>query len=210
MLNDLLNWRYATKKMDATQSVPEDKVTAILDALRLAPTSSGLQPFEVFVVTAKELRAKLAEAAYGQQQLVDGSHVLVFAAWDDYTAARIDMVRDETGIARGGVTDNIKEYYKNLKANYVDRDAGVNFEHAARQAYIALGVAMVAAAEQKVDCTPMEGFDAARFDDLLDLRAKGLKSVCILPLGYRADEGDWLLGQAKVRRDRDVLFTRID
>jgi nitroreductase/dihydropteridine reductase len=209
MLIDDLNWRYATKKMDAGKSVSEDKVQAILDALRLAPTSSGLQPFEVFVVTNKDTRAKLSEAAYGQQQLVDGSHVLVFAAWDDYTAERIDMVRDETGEARGGVSDNIKEYYKNLKGNYVGRDAEVNFQHAARQAYIALGVAMVAAAEQKVDATPMEGFEPAKFDEILGLRAKGLKSVCILPLGYRAAEGDWLNGQAKVRRDPKVLFTHV-
>jgi nitroreductase/dihydropteridine reductase len=209
MLIDDLNWRYATKKMDADKVVSDDKVDAILEALRLAPTSSGLQQFEVFVVSNKDVRKKLSEAAYGQQQLVDGSHVLVFAAWDDYTDERIDMVRDETGKARGGVSDNIVEYYNNLKATYVGRDAEVNFQHAARQAYIALGVAMVAAAEQKVDATPMEGFDPAKCDEILGLRAKGLKSVCILPLGYRAAEGDWLDGQAKVRRDPKVLFTRV-
>ncbi len=210
MLIDDLNWRYATKKMDDTKTVPEEKVEAILDALRLAPTSSGLQPFEVLVITDKALRAKLQEAAFGQAQLVDSSHLLVFAAWDDYTDARIDMVRDETGAARGGVSDTLVNYYKNLKGNYVGRDAEVNFQHAARQAYIALGVALVAAAEQQVDSTPMEGFDPAKFDEILGLRDKGLKTVCILPLGYRAVEGDWLKDAPKVRRDRDVLFTRID
>ena len=83
MLIDDLNWRYATKKMDADKVVSDDKVDAILEALRLAPTSSGLQQFEVFVVSNKDVRKKLSEAAYGQQQLVDGSHVLVFAAGDD-------------------------------------------------------------------------------------------------------------------------------
>ncbi|KQI67382.1 nitroreductase [Loktanella sp. 3ANDIMAR09] len=210
MLNDLLNWRYATKKMDPTKSVPEEKVTAILDALRLAPTSSGTQPFEVMVVTNKDIRAKLSEAAFGQQQLVDGSHVLVFAAWDDYTDERIDMVRDETGNARGGVTDQVRDYYENLKGMLVGRDADVNFQHAAKQAYIALGVAMLAAAEQEVDATPMEGFDPAKFDEILGLREKGLKTCVILPLGYRDAENDWLVNAPKVRRDRDILFTRID
>lgn len=210
MLNDLLNWRYATKKMDADRSVPEDKVEAILDAIRLAPTSSGLQPFEVLVITDRDIRERLKDAAYGQEQLVDGSHLLVFAAWDTYTDARIDMVRDETGAARGGVTERLMDYYKTLKGNYTARDAEVNFQHAARQAYIALGVAMVAAAEQQVDATPMEGFDPATFDAVLGLRDKGLRSVVILPLGYRATEGDWLKDAPKVRRDRDRLFTRID
>ncbi|MCB5199488.1 NAD(P)H-dependent oxidoreductase [Loktanella sp. TSTF-M6] len=210
MLNDLLNWRYATKKMDPTKTVPEEKVTAILDALRLAPTSSGTQPFEVMVVTNKDIRAKLSEAAFGQQQLVDGSHVLVFAAWDDYTDERIDMVRDETGNARGGVTDQVRDYYENLKGMLVGRDADVNFQHAAKQAYIALGVAMLAAAEQEVDATPMEGFDPAKFDEILGLREKGLKTCVILPLGYRDAENDWLVDAPKVRRNRDILFTRID
>jgi nitroreductase / dihydropteridine reductase len=210
MLIDDLNWRYATKKMDPAQDVPEDKVAAILDALRLAPTSSGLQPFEVFVVSDADTRAKLTAAAYGQQQLTDGSHVLVFAAWDNYTEARVDMVRDETGAARGGVTDQVKEYYQGLKDRLLGQTPAQNFEHAARQAYIALGVALVAAAELKVDATPMEGFDPAQVDAVLGLADKGLKSVVVMPLGYRAAEGDWLAGQVKVRRDPAQLFTRID
>ncbi len=210
MLIDHLNWRYATKKMDAQARVADAKVMAILDALRLAPTSSGLQPFEVFVVTDPAIRAQVQDAAYGQAQIVEGSHLLVFAAWDNYTADRIDMVRDETGQARGGVTDQVRAYYDGLKDTYVDRPAEVNFQHAARQAYIALGVALVAAAEQKVDSTPMEGFDPARVDAILGLTDKGLKSVILLPLGQRADTGDWLQGQAKVRRDPALLFTHLD
>ncbi|RYH01885.1 NAD(P)H-dependent oxidoreductase [Salipiger sp. IMCC34102] len=210
MLTDLLNWRYATKKMDATKSVPEDKVQRILDAIHLAPTSSGLQPFEVLVITNPETRAKLAEAAFDQQQLVDGSHLLVFAAWDTYTDDRIDLVRDETGQARGGVTDQLRDYYHKLKGMYVGREDDVNFQHAARQVYIALGVALVAAAEEQVDSTPMEGFDPDTVDEILGLRDRGLRSVCLLPLGYRAAEGDWLKDQAKVRRDRERLFSRVD
>ena len=209
MLIDLLKWRYATKKMNPDKTVPEDKLAAILDAIHLAPTSSGLQPFEVFVVTDKDVRAKLADAGYGQQQFNDGSHVIVFAAWDDYTADKIDMVRDETGAARGGVTDRLKDYYETLKGTYVSRDAAVNFEHAARQTYIALGLALAAAAEQKVDATPMEGFENDKVDEILGLRDKGLKSTVIICLGYRADEGDWLKDAPKVRRAPERLFNRV-
>ena len=209
MLIDLLNWRYATKKMDPAKVVPEDKIAAILDAIRLAPTSSGLQPFEAIVVTDPAVRAQLAEAGYGQQQFNDGSHVIVFAAWDDYTADKIDMVRDETGAARGGVTDRLRDYYEGLKANYVGRDADVNFQHAARQTYIALGLALAAAAEQEVDATPMEGFENDKVDAILGLRERGLKSTVIICLGYRDASGDWLADAPKVRRDPARLFTRV-
>ncbi|MBS1303201.1 NAD(P)H-dependent oxidoreductase [Loktanella sp. SALINAS62] len=210
MLMDDLQWRYATKKMDPSKTVPDDKVDAILEALRLAPTSSGTQPFEVLVITNKDIRAKLSDASFGQKQLVDGSHVLVFAVWDDYTNDRIDMVRDETGAARGGVTDQLRQYYEGLKGNLVGRDADINVQHAAKQAYIALGVAMVAAAAHRVDSTPMEGFDPDAFDEILGLRDRGLRSSVMLVLGYRAAEGDWLVDAAKVRRAEDRLFTRID
>ena len=209
MLIDLLKWRYATKKMDPAKTVPEDRIDAILDAIRLAPTSSGLQPFEAIVVTDPAVRAQLAEAGYGQQQFNDGSHVIVFAAWDNYTPEKIDMVRDETGAARGGVTDRLRDYYEGLKANYVDRDAEVNFQHAARQTYIALGLALAAAAEQQVDATPMEGFENDKVDAILGLRDRGLKSTVIICLGYRDAEGDWLVDAPKVRREADRLFSRV-
>ena len=104
----------------------------------------------------------------------------------------------------------LEAYYGNLKANYVPRDANVNYAHAARQAYIALGFAMLAAAEQEVDCTPMEGFDPAKVDEILGLAERGLSSVVLLPLGYRDESGDWLLSMEKVRKPLDTLVTRID
>jgi len=139
-LHDLLNWRYATKKMDSAKSVSQDKVDAIIEAVRMAPTSSGTQPFELIVVTNPELRRQIAVAAGDQAQIVDGSHLLVFAAWDNYTADRIDEVVGLNVAARGDLP-LIHSYYDNLKANYVPRDAEVNYAHAARQAYIALGIA---------------------------------------------------------------------
>ena len=116
MLQERLNWRYATKKMDPARVVPDEKLARILEAARLAPTSSGLQPFEVILVTDPEVKAKLREAAYGQAQLTDGSHVLVFAAWDNYTAERIDAVIARTHAERGTPLEALNAYYDGLKA----------------------------------------------------------------------------------------------
>ena len=114
---ELLNWRYATKKMNADKAVPQDKLDAIIEAVRMAPTSSGTQPFELIVVSNPDLRAKIAEAAGGQTPITDGSHVLVFAAWDNYTEERIDDVLQSNLAARGDLP-LIHDYYNNLKANY--------------------------------------------------------------------------------------------
>ena len=205
---ELLNWRYATKKMNADKAVPQDKLDAIIEAVRMAPTSSGTQPFELIVVSNPDLRAKIAEAAGGQTPITDGSHVLVFAAWDNYTEERIDDVLQSNLAARGDLP-LIHDYYNNLKANYVPRDAEVNYAHAARQAYIALGFAMIAAADQEVDSTPMEGFDPDAVDAILDLKQRGLRSVVLLPLGYREEGADWLLAMPKVRKSRDAMVTEI-
>ncbi|MDA8539748.1 NAD(P)H-dependent oxidoreductase [Alphaproteobacteria bacterium] len=207
-LTELLNWRYATKKMIADKAVPQDKLDAIIEAVRMAPTSSGTQPFELIVVSNPELRAKIGEAAGGQTPITDGSHVLVFAAWDNYTEERIDEVLQLNLSARGDLP-LIHDYYNNLKANYVPRDAEVNYAHAARQAYIALGFAMLAAADQEVDSTPMEGFDPDAVDAILDLRQRGLRSVVLLPLGYREEGADWLLPMPKVRKSRNAMVTEI-
>jgi nitroreductase len=208
-LLELLNWRYATKKMDPAKAVPQEKVDAIIEAARMAPTSSGTQPFELILVTNPDVRAKIQAAAGDQTPITDGSHLLVFAAWDNYTEERIDEVTGLNIAARGDIP-LIHDYYGNLKANYVPRDAEVNYAHAARQAYIALGVALVAAAEQEVDSTPMEGFDPASVDKILGLKERGLRSVVLLPLGYRDPTGDWLLPMGKVRKSRETMVTEVN
>ncbi|MBT7399452.1 MAG: NAD(P)H-dependent oxidoreductase [Hellea sp.] len=208
-LNDQLNWRYATKKMDPTRTVAQEKIESIIEAIRMSPTSSGTQPFELIVVTNKNIREEICKAASNQTPITDGSHLLVFAAWDNYTEARIDEVADLNVKLRGDLP-LIGQYYGNLKSNYLPRDAEINYAHAARQAYIALGIAMVAAAEQEVDCTPMEGFSPAMVDEILGLKERGLRSVVLLPLGYRDEEGDWLLNMAKVRKSRETMITFVD
>lgn len=205
-----LNWRYATKKMDPAKPVAEDKVNRILEAVRMTASSSGLQPYHLIVVTDPALRARIREVAWGQAQITDGSHLIVFAAWDNYTGERIDAVTADMAEKRSGTNELLEGYYANLKNAYLPRDEQVNFEHAARQAYIGLGTALIAAAEEQLDCTPMEGFDPDAVDEILGLRAQGLRSVILLPLGYREEAGDWLLPMAKVRRDMDDFVTRID
>jgi len=158
-----LQWRYATKKMNPSKVVPQEKVDRIVEAARLAPTSSGLQPFEIIVVTNKEIREQIKPKAWGQGQITDCSHLLVFAAWDNYTAERINMMFDLTNEQRGTTNEGWENYRKMLLANYPARDAQVNFEHTARQAYIGLGAAVIAAAFEEVDATPMEGFDPPRW-----------------------------------------------
>lgn len=205
-----LNWRYATKKMDPAKAVPQDKIERILEATRLTPTSSGLQPYELIVITNKELREKIVPIAWGQRQIADCSHLLVFAAWDDYTQERINMMFDLVSSERNYKDNTLwEDYRKRLLGTYPKRGAETNFQHTARQAYIALGTAMIAAAAAEVDCTPMEGFDPNALDELLGLRAKGLRSVLLLPLGYRESDKDWLVNLKKVRRPREQFITEI-
>jgi nitroreductase/dihydropteridine reductase len=208
-LQQKLAWRYATKKMNPAKAVPQEKVDRILEAARLAPTSSGLQPFEIIVVTSKEVREQIKPKAWGQGQITDCSHLLVFAAWDTYTAERINAMFDMTNAQRGGTNEGWENYRQMLLSSYPARDAQTNFEHAARQTYIGLGAALIAAAFEEVDSTPMEGFDPKALDEILGLKARGLRSVAIMPLGYRDEEGDWLVNLKKVRRPREQFVTEV-
>ncbi len=198
LLKDL-NWRYATKKMNGLP-VAEEKVQTIVEAARLAPTSSGLQPFEILVITNPEIKQQILPVAFNQQQIVDSSHLLIFAAWSGDFIQRIEKVFEHTNRERG-LPASATEDYKNMLTNtFRSRSDEANFNFAARQAYIAFGMAIAAAAEQKVDATPMEGFDGPALDTLLNLEEKKLKAVTLLPLGYREETGDWLLNLKKVRR----------
>lgn len=208
-LIESLNWRYATKKMNG-QPVPQEKVDYIIDAANLAPTSSGLQPFQIIVVTNQELKEKIVPLAYNQTQIADSSHLLVFAAWDNVTPERITSVFKYMNAQRGIPDSATEEYMQRLLGIFGSRTPQQNFEHAARQAYIAFGMAIAAAAEQQVDATPMEGFDNAALDELLGLNEKGLKSVTLLPLGYRDISNDWLVNLKKVRKPKDELLITLN
>jgi nitroreductase/dihydropteridine reductase len=197
-LIEALNWRYATKKMNG-DVVPQEKIDQIVKAAHLAPTSSGLQPFKILVITNPELKEKIAAIANGQQQIIDCSHLLVFAAWKNYNAENIKAVFAHANAERNLPASATEAYENMLIGSYASKSAEENFHHAAKQAYIGFGTAIAEAALLKVDATPMEGFDAAKLDELLDLTAQNLGSTTLLPLGYRAEDGDWLVNLKKVR-----------
>lgn len=204
-LIESLEWRYASKKMNG-QKVPQEKVDNILEAIRLAPSSMGLQPYTVLVIEDEELKKQIRPIARNQSQVEEGSHLLVFAAWDNVTPAHIEQYMLQTASVRDLPLESLNDFKNTLLNMAKNRTAEENFDWAARQVYIAFGTALVAAATEKVDATPMEGFDSAALDEFLNLKEKGLRSVTILPLGYRDAENDWLAKLPKVRREKEKLF----
>ncbi|MEO9953683.1 NAD(P)H-dependent oxidoreductase [Nonlabens sp.] len=208
-LLERLQWRYAAKAMNS-KAVPEDKMDRILEAARLAATSSGLQPFEIFVVKNQEIKEKIRPIAWNQSVVTDCSHLLVFAAWDKYTEDRINYMFDLVNEKRGFKNEGWENYRQQLLSIYPQQADEVSFNHAAKQAYIAFTHAMIAAAFEEVDATPMEGFDADAVDEILRLREKGLRSTVLLPIGYRNESEDWLVNLEKVRRSTEELVTVLD
>ena len=208
-LIDKLNWRYAAKAMNG-EKVAEDKIERILESARLAPTSSGLQPFEIIVIKNQDLKEKIKPVAWNQSVIKNCSHLLVFAAWDTYTTDRINYMFDLTNEIRGFKNEGWENYRQMLLSSYPQKDAEENFNHAAKQAYIAFSQAIIAAAFEDVDSTPLEGFDPAAVDEILGLREKGLRSAVLLPLGYRKEDEDWLVNLVKVRKPMADLVTIIE
>ncbi|MDB4655467.1 NAD(P)H-dependent oxidoreductase [Flavobacteriales bacterium] len=208
-LLDKLNWRYAAKAMNG-KKVSQDKIDNIIEAISLAPTSSGLQPFEVFVITNQEVKEKIKPKAWNQSVITDCSHLFVFAAWDTYTADRINKQFDLTNTVRGFKNEGWENYRQMLLKSYPQKDSEANFNHAAKQAYIAFSQAISAAAFQGLDSTPLEGFDPKAVDEILGLKEKGLRSCVMLPIGYRNAEKDWLVNLKKVRKSKEDLITEIN
>ena len=207
VLNNM-EWRYATKRMNG-QKIPAEKLENILKAIQLAPTSLGMQPFTVFVIESAELRAKAAPAISNQPQITEGSHLIVFAAWKDYSKENVEKYIRNIANLRGipvGSLDGFKTMIDGAIARQTPEQL-LNWNM--RQAYIALGFGLVAAANEQVDATPMEGFDPDALDAVLGLPEKGLRSTVIMALGYRDAEKDYLSSAAKVRRNEAELFVRI-
>ena len=198
-LLESLEWRYATKKMNGS-TIPQEKLDYILKAARLAPSSSGLQPYEVFVISNKELLEKIKPIAHNQNQITESSHLLVWAAWDGYSLEKIEATFHKLLAERGLPLNKMDDYKKMLWNIYEPLGKDWQSVHAAKQAYISFSMAIAAAAEQQVDATPMEGFNPEELDKFLGLREKGLKSAVILPLGYRDAPNDWNVNLKKVRK----------
>ncbi len=193
-----LNWRYAAKKMNG-EAVPQAALDSILEATRLTASSYGLQPFSVVVVSNKEVKEKLRAAAYNQGQVTESDVVLVFAVNETLTEEMVNNYINLITTTRNMDAAPLEGYKQMMLGKVKSTTAQEQKDWNAKQAYIALGTAMIAAAELKVDACPMEGFDANQFDEILGLKSKGLTSVVILPLGFRAED-DFLANLPKVRK----------
>jgi nitroreductase / dihydropteridine reductase len=207
-LIDGLNWRHATKAYDATKKVSQEDLDKIIEAARLAPSSSGLQPFRLAVISDQDTKNRLAEGAFNPECMRECSHVLVFAAWDEYTEARIDSIYNKTTDERDMPRGRFDRYTDMIKEMYAAQTSEQHFIHASKQAYIAFGLALAQAAELRIDSTPAEGFDNDVVDKVLQLKEKGLRSVLVMYVGYRDEERDWLAPMKKVRNDvADFVLT---
>ncbi|GLU51789.1 NAD(P)H-dependent oxidoreductase [Dyadobacter frigoris] len=207
-LIETLNWRYATKRMNG-EKIPAEKLKVILEAIQLSPSSAGMQPYTVFVIEDQELKEKIQKVAYMQPQIAEASHLIVFASWTKITAEHIDEYMNLIAHTRGVSAESLDGFKTSITNGILSRPEEDNAQWAARQAYIALGHALVAAASEQIDATPMEGFDANGLDEILDLNEKGLHSVVIMTLGYRDAENDVLASAKKVRRSLEELFVTL-
>ena len=206
-LINALNWRYAAKHMNGHR-VPAEKINNILEATRLSASSMGLQPYKILVIEDDGVRKKIREVAYNQAPITEGSHLLVFAAYANVTEESIQQYINHISAVRGVPVDTL-DGFKASMMRLAGRPEEQNYQWAARQTYIAFGTAIAAAAEERVDATPMEGFDPEALDELLNLKEQGLRSVTLLALGYRDSEKDILANARKVRKEVDDLFIKV-
>jgi len=205
---DSLKWRYATKKMNG-KNIPYKKLTNILESIRLAPSSYGLTQYNFLVIKNKETKEKLLPACYNQSQIVDCSELLIFATWTDITEDDIIEYMHDISIQREIPIESMNGFADMLRNSILPMTIEQKQLWASKQTYIALGVGMVAAASEKVDSTPMEGFSKESVDGILNLKDMGLSSSVILTLGYRDEKNDYLAPLTKVRREFERLSVEI-
>ncbi|OZI08656.1 NAD(P)H-dependent oxidoreductase [Siphonobacter sp. BAB-5385] len=196
-LKENLTWRYAVKKYN-NQKVSDEAIQTILDAINLSASSTGMQPYRVIVVKDAAIREELAKDSFNAQ-ILEASDLLVFAAFETITQANIDDYMAHVAAVREMPLEQLSGFKQALETHMLTQTPEANFSWAARQAYIGLGTGLIAAAELKIDTTPMEGFNHEKLDQLLGLPAKGLKSVVLLSLGYRDAEQDPYANLKKVR-----------
>jgi nitroreductase len=203
-----LEWRYATKRFNSDKKLNDKQLNLLVDAVNLAPTSYGLQPFELFVIGDSKVREELKVAANGQPQVSDASQVLVFAVNKELSEKHIEAFVERTAQQRGLKVESLDAFRSMMVAAIMAKSPEARFQWAARQAYIALGVLLSTAATENIDACPMEGFNNAEFDRILGLDKKGFSSVVMATVGFRSEE-DKYGSLAKVRKSRDELVTFI-
>ncbi|WP_108869843.1 NAD(P)H-dependent oxidoreductase [Aquimarina aquimarini] len=205
---DSLHWRYATKKFDNTEILPQEKVNTLTEAFNLTATSYGLQPLKLIVIKDKELQKELTKHSWNQQQVADASHVLVFCIEKTIGEQYINSHFDNIKTTRNTPDEILQPFKEHLVDSFSFKSAEEISNWAAKQAYLAMGNLLTVCAIEKIDSCPMEGFIPEKYDEILHLDELGLSSILVLPIGYRAKD-DMFSEFKKVRRPiTDTVITR--
>ena len=202
-----LNWRYACKKFDANKKLSDKQLETVLEALRLTPSSYGIQPWKFVLVEDISLREKLVAASWGQEQVKDASHLLVLCAPLNVDEELMQNYIDDMAKTRNQAKEEL-DGFKGMIMKLTERDTEKNKAWANNQVYIALGNLMTVCAHLKIDCCPMEGFKPSQYDEILGLKERGLRSVLVAPIGFR-DSDDKYIAIPKVRFSQDQLVIKI-
>ncbi|MBP4142267.1 NAD(P)H-dependent oxidoreductase [Flavobacterium sp. I-SCBP12n] len=199
------NWRYATKKFDSSKKITNEEIAILKEAIRLSSSSYGLQPYKIIIVENPELRAQLQPAAWGQSQIVDASHIIIFANELNFGVTGIDSYFKNVSETRNVTLESMKGYIDFMKKTITALSEDEKNNWSAKQTYLALGNLLNAAADLKIDVTPMEGFVPAQVNQALGLDKLGLNATLIATLGYRHEE-DATQHFKKVRKSNEELF----
>ncbi|CAL1521475.1 NAD(P)H-dependent oxidoreductase [Chitinophaga sp. MM2321] len=203
-----LEWRYAVKKFDAARKLSAAQLDRIIAATRLSASSYGLQPYKILVVENPAVREQLRKASWNQTQITDASHLVVFARYNDLQASHVDDYTKNIAATRNINPEDLAGFAGVMKGTVNRLDAKDAAVWTSKQAYLALGTLLTAAAAEDIDACPMEGFDAAQYDEILGLKDKGLATVVIAAIGFRADD-DVMQHAKKVRKPMDELVEMI-
>ena len=202
---DALNWRYATKKFDPSKKIDDDYLEIIKECLRLVPTSFGLQSMKFLFIESKDLREKLLQASYGQQQIVDASNLLVLCTYKDIHSDHVDEYMEDIVKVRNQNIEDVSAFADRMKNTLISMSPEHKINWSSKQLYIALGQLLLTCAQLKIDATPMEGFNREQYDEILGLHDKNLTAVLVCPLGYRHVKDDAQFKE-KVRKSKEDLF----
>lgn len=205
---EALQWRYATKQYDPEKKLSVEQLATLKEALRLAPSSFGLQPWHFIVVENADLRQKLRAAGYDQSPITDASHLVVLVTEKNVDAALVEKYMQHVAMVKQIPVEGLAGFSGMLNGAIAAKGEAGAREWAARQVYIALGVLLTAAALEGIDATPMEGFDPKQFDEILDLPARGLLSQAVVALGFRS-ANDAAAEAPKVRYSEAEVFTTL-
>lgn len=206
---DALNWRYAVKKFDSTKKIPEAELEQLLEALRLSPSSYGLQPWKFIVISDQDTKEKLKPHSYNQSQVADCSHLVVLCRVNNIDEAYIEKYIKSIAETRGQEVEELDGYKGMMSGALLGHEKPCFLRNwANKQVYIALGNLLTSAALMNIDACPMEGFMPAEYDEILGLKEKGLSSVVVCPIGYRSPEDDYAKAK-KVRFSTDEVIERL-